>query len=154
MSFIQRELDRISAALQSDPDDKDYDRLYAAQQALAWALDPLNFAHPMRVIKGLNWAEIMDSAVGRSLDPLISYKADPPSFPSTMKLVPRPKGSPNEFHAMDSPGWDNWQDGPGATIPTNTTDDHIDPYGQNADRSSYTAESIAPDAQPKAKDML
>ena len=43
MSFIQRELDRINGAL-LDPANADvYDRLYAAQQALAWATEPSGF---------------------------------------------------------------------------------------------------------------
>lgn len=56
MSFIQRELDRISTALQSDPDDKDYDRLYAAQQALAWALDPNGAKAPFAMIRDIQQA--------------------------------------------------------------------------------------------------
>lgn len=52
MSFIQRELDRIGEALRADPQSNDYDRLYAAQQALAWATDPSNYASPMKHIRG------------------------------------------------------------------------------------------------------
>jgi hypothetical protein len=53
MSFIQRELDRIGAALRADPQGNDYDRLYAAQQALVWATDPENYASPMKHIRGI-----------------------------------------------------------------------------------------------------
>lgn len=53
MSFIQRELDRLSAALRADPQSNDYDRLYAAQQALSWATDPDGFASPMKHIRGI-----------------------------------------------------------------------------------------------------
>lgn len=52
MGFIQRELDRIGEALRADPHGNDYDRLYAAQQALAWATDPDGFASPMKHIRG------------------------------------------------------------------------------------------------------
>ena len=50
MSFIQRELDRISRALH-EPRSAEYNRLYAAQQALAWALEPTGFQSPYDVIK-------------------------------------------------------------------------------------------------------
>ena len=52
MSFIQRELDRIGGALRANPDANDYDRLYVAQQALAWATDPEGFKSPMGLIRG------------------------------------------------------------------------------------------------------
>jgi hypothetical protein len=51
MSFIQRELNRISAAL-LDPLSANYDQLYAAQQALSWALEPNGFKSPYDTIKG------------------------------------------------------------------------------------------------------
>ena len=40
MSFIQRELERLGRALCADPRPERQAELYAAQQALAWALDP------------------------------------------------------------------------------------------------------------------
>ena len=46
MSFIQRELDKISAALRDPNAADDYDKLFAAQQALSWALEPDGFASP------------------------------------------------------------------------------------------------------------
>lgn len=53
MSFIQRELDRISVALRDNPQGDDYERLYIAQQALSWVMDPEVFASPMKHIKGI-----------------------------------------------------------------------------------------------------
>ena len=53
MGFVERELDRIAAALRSDPDANDYDRLYVAQQALSWATDPEGFKSPMKMIRGI-----------------------------------------------------------------------------------------------------
>jgi hypothetical protein len=44
--FIQREVDRIAVALRNDCDPKRYERLYAAQQALSWALEPTGFRSP------------------------------------------------------------------------------------------------------------
>jgi hypothetical protein len=47
MSFVQRELDRIGARLrESDISPEQYERLYAAQQALAWSLEPSGFRSP------------------------------------------------------------------------------------------------------------
>ncbi len=57
MSFIQRDLDRIGNALRDNPDANDYDRLYVAQQALAWATDPEGFKSPMGVIRGIQEAK-------------------------------------------------------------------------------------------------
>jgi hypothetical protein len=51
MSFIKREINRISAALGEARADE-YDQLYAAQQALAWALEPNGFKSPYDAIKG------------------------------------------------------------------------------------------------------
>lgn len=54
MSFIQRELDRIASALRSPQSADRYCQLYAAQQALSWALDPTGFATPSdTVAKGI-----------------------------------------------------------------------------------------------------
>ena len=51
MSFIQRELDKISVALAggSGPQPE----LYAAQQALSWALEPSGFKSPYELLKGI-----------------------------------------------------------------------------------------------------
>lgn len=54
MGFIERELKRISDAVrarqagQSDTDE--YRQLYAAQQALSWALEPTGFRAPCDTI--------------------------------------------------------------------------------------------------------
>jgi len=56
MGFIERELERISVAVrarqaeQSDTDE--YRQLYAAQQALSWALEPIGFKAPFDMIMG------------------------------------------------------------------------------------------------------
>lgn len=52
MSFLQREIDRIRAAL-TEPPSADHAELYAAQQALAWALEPTGFKSPYELIRGL-----------------------------------------------------------------------------------------------------
>ena len=46
MSFIQRELDRIGNALTGAQSGNRYAELYAAQQALAWAMEPTGFKPP------------------------------------------------------------------------------------------------------------
>lgn len=53
MSYIQREMDRVSAALTEAPRPADYAELYAAQQALAWALDPYAVKAPLTMIRGI-----------------------------------------------------------------------------------------------------
>ena len=50
MSFIQRELDRLSTALRQKNSPDRHCQLYAAQQALAWALEPTAFGKPCDVI--------------------------------------------------------------------------------------------------------
>lgn len=51
MSFVQRELDRVSRALQGEEEGTARrDALYVAQQALAWALDPDRFRSPYDMI--------------------------------------------------------------------------------------------------------
>lgn len=52
MSFVQREIDRIRSALLADPEGERYQELYAAQQALSWALEPNGFGSPIDVIMG------------------------------------------------------------------------------------------------------
>lgn len=52
MSFVQRELDRIGAALRAAQPGPRYAELYAAQQALAWAAEPNGFASPYNMITG------------------------------------------------------------------------------------------------------
>jgi hypothetical protein len=53
MSFIQRELDHLAVALREPRFAINYDRLYAAQQALSWALDPTGFKSPYALITGI-----------------------------------------------------------------------------------------------------
>ena len=53
MSFIQRELDRIGRALRGPLEGDEYDRLYAAQQALSWAADPVMFRAPYASVMGI-----------------------------------------------------------------------------------------------------
>ena len=52
-SFVARELDRIAVALRGAPSPERYERLYVAQQALSWALDPVGFATPYDVAMGI-----------------------------------------------------------------------------------------------------
>jgi hypothetical protein len=51
MSFIQRELDRIGNALRQTQPSPGYAELYAAQQALMWALEPNGFKPPYDMIE-------------------------------------------------------------------------------------------------------
>jgi hypothetical protein len=50
MGFVQREIDKINLSLGGMPHGPRRDELYAAQQALAWSLDPLNFESPLAMI--------------------------------------------------------------------------------------------------------
>jgi hypothetical protein len=52
MSFIQRELDRISMALREPRFADRCDQLRAAQQALSWALEPEGFNSPFKSVAG------------------------------------------------------------------------------------------------------
>ena len=75
-SFVARELDRISARLcERDLPAGEYERLYATQHALSWALEPTGFASPYEFITdtaaGSKGYRIMPSAtVLRYLRPL------------------------------------------------------------------------------------
>jgi hypothetical protein len=51
MSFIQREHDRLMVFCTQTPPGPAYEALYAAKQALAWALDPLYVASPTMQVK-------------------------------------------------------------------------------------------------------
>jgi hypothetical protein len=46
MSLIQREIDRIGETIRHSDPVPHYDELYAAQQALLWALEPETFKAP------------------------------------------------------------------------------------------------------------
>lgn len=51
MSFIQREIDRFNAAIRSGESNRE--ELYAAQQALAWVMEPEGFASPAAMLMGI-----------------------------------------------------------------------------------------------------
>jgi hypothetical protein len=51
MAYIERELNRIEAALREPQTDERYCQLYAAQQALAWATEPDGFKSPYETIQ-------------------------------------------------------------------------------------------------------
>lgn len=54
MGFIERELERISEAVRARQADQsnteEYRQLYAAQQALSWALEPDGFRAPYDMV--------------------------------------------------------------------------------------------------------
>ena len=53
MRYLERDLERVSEKLQAGPlADEERGRLYAAQQALAWALEPTSFKAPYDMIVG------------------------------------------------------------------------------------------------------
>ncbi len=64
MSFVQRELERLGHALSASPQGDHYAELYAAQQALAWALEPAVIQSPSRLLTSSEvgeadcWADI------------------------------------------------------------------------------------------------
>jgi hypothetical protein len=64
MSFIQRELQRLGRALRNAPDGGDYAEIYAAQQALAWVLEPAVVQRPSLLLTSSEvgeadcWADI------------------------------------------------------------------------------------------------
>ena len=77
MSFVQREIARLNAELATYPDGPRYAELYAAQQALAWSLEPTGFGAPYDVIKGGTLANSKDCLV--ELHPQQSSGMDVPS---------------------------------------------------------------------------
>ncbi len=52
MSFLQREYERLNAALRDRKNANKHDLLYAAQQAIAWASDPGSYKSPLDLIRG------------------------------------------------------------------------------------------------------
>lgn len=50
MSFVQRELDHIRGALLDPQQVERHAELYAAQQALSWALDPEGAKSPFQML--------------------------------------------------------------------------------------------------------
>lgn len=53
MNVVQQELDRISAELRENQKGEKYNELYAAQQALVWALEPSAFRSPYMSVMGI-----------------------------------------------------------------------------------------------------
>ena len=53
MEHVHAELQRISARLAAYPDPFEHAGLYAAQQALAWAMQPDDFASPLATVRGI-----------------------------------------------------------------------------------------------------
>ena len=47
MGFVKRELAKLSRALDEGVGNPRYPEIYAAQQALAWALEPTGYRAPM-----------------------------------------------------------------------------------------------------------
>lgn len=70
MSFLQREIDKIRAKLLELKTGEKYDQLYAAQQSLAWALDPDNAKSPYSMIMQDTPEEIEDCPA--SIHPAVS----------------------------------------------------------------------------------
>jgi hypothetical protein len=65
MSFIQRELERVGAALMQPQPSDHYAELYAVQQALLWALEPEGFKSPYDMIVGISIpADLKDCQAG------------------------------------------------------------------------------------------
>lgn len=54
MSFVAREVEKLSRALCENPRRDNHTELYAAQQALAWALDPKAVASPYNLLTGMS----------------------------------------------------------------------------------------------------
>lgn len=50
MSFIKREIERIAIELRKGQETPNYEELYAAQQALSWALDPAGSKSPYNML--------------------------------------------------------------------------------------------------------
>ena len=63
MSFIQRELDRLNSAILLAGDGEQRERLYAAQQALAWATEPDGYKSPLAMVMGTQEGSADCSAV-------------------------------------------------------------------------------------------
>ena len=65
--FIERELERIGKALHEPRFADQYDQLYAARQALSWALEPDGFKRPYDMLTGTPADSEDCSAVRRPL---------------------------------------------------------------------------------------
>ena len=53
MSFVQRELDKINAEIVKGTTPQRHAELYAAQQALAWAIEPAGIKSPYNQVMGI-----------------------------------------------------------------------------------------------------
>jgi hypothetical protein len=62
MSFIARELEKLNSDLCTNPKGDRYAEIYAAQQALAWALDPKSVKSPTTLLMGIQ-ADSVDCLV-------------------------------------------------------------------------------------------
>ena len=62
MSFLARELEKLSRALCENPQRDNHLELYAAQQALSWAMDPKAVKSPYEMLTG-----IQEDSVGCSV---------------------------------------------------------------------------------------
>lgn len=56
MEHVQAELERIRVRLVNRPHPNEHAGLYAAQQALEWALDPSGFKAPYAMVTGIREA--------------------------------------------------------------------------------------------------
>jgi hypothetical protein len=74
MSFLEREADRLRSALRQTPSGPQFDRLYAAQAALYWAIDPTVRTAPLDYIEGRTNPHV--STVGGLEDCLSSSHQD------------------------------------------------------------------------------
>jgi hypothetical protein len=52
MGFVERELMSLNRAIVSEENEWVRAKLYAAQQALSWVIEPDGFASPIQMIKG------------------------------------------------------------------------------------------------------
>jgi hypothetical protein len=63
MQFIKRELDRLHGVLTSDKSPERHAELYAAQQALVWAMDAETFKAPHDMLVTYIQADLKDCRV-------------------------------------------------------------------------------------------
>lgn len=67
MSFVAREIEKLNRALNETPEGDRRAELYAAQQALSWALDPTGFKAPYAMITGIQEGSVDCSSPVRPL---------------------------------------------------------------------------------------
>jgi hypothetical protein len=85
MSFIQRLLDRIGNTLRRNPALGRYAELYAAQQALMWALEPDGFKAPYDMIRAKGTLEDLEGCPAENCQ---SASSDSPDH-RVSSLLPR-----------------------------------------------------------------